>query len=105
MSVVYGIDPGLKNCAIVKLSLWKGGFAVADMDLIDVSRSMLAEDVAPNRLERAKSEIRDLLEYLHGDQVGLIAFAGRASVLAPMTPSSTRACRAGSPLKSRLALR
>ena len=40
MSVVYGIDPGLKNCAIVKLSLWKGGFAVSDMDLIDVSRSM-----------------------------------------------------------------
>ncbi len=56
------------------------------MIAIDVSRSMLAEDVAPNRLERAKSEIRDLLEYLHGDQVGLIAFAGRASVLAPMTP-------------------
>jgi len=56
------------------------------MVAIDVSRSMLAEDVAPNRLERAKSEIRDLLEYLQGDQVGLIAFAGRASVLAPMTP-------------------
>ncbi|MDP6981003.1 MAG: VWA domain-containing protein, partial [Myxococcota bacterium] len=56
------------------------------MVAIDVSRSMLAEDVAPNRLERAKSEIRDLLDYLHGDQVGLIAFAGRASVLAPMTP-------------------
>ncbi|MDE0910338.1 MAG: VWA domain-containing protein [Myxococcota bacterium] len=56
------------------------------MIALDVSRSMLAEDVAPNRLERAKSEIRDLLEYLAGDQVGLIAFAGRASVLAPMTP-------------------
>ncbi|MCP5040303.1 MAG: VWA domain-containing protein, partial [bacterium] len=56
------------------------------MVAIDVSRSMLAEDVAPNRLERAKSEIRDLLEFLAGDQVGLIAFAGRASVLAPMTP-------------------
>lgn len=56
------------------------------MIAIDVSRSMLAEDVAPNRLERAKSEIRDLLEFLTGDQVGLIAFAGRASVLAPMTP-------------------
>lgn len=56
------------------------------MIALDVSRSMLAEDVAPNRLERAKSEIRDLLEYLGGDQVGLIAFAGRASVLAPMTP-------------------
>lgn len=56
------------------------------MIALDVSRSMLAEDVAPNRLERAKAEIRDLLPYLQGDQVGLIAFAGRASVLCPLTP-------------------
>ena len=56
------------------------------MVALDVSRSMLAEDVAPNRLERAKAELRDLLPYLSGDQVGLIAFAGRASVLCPLTP-------------------
>jgi Ca-activated chloride channel family protein len=56
------------------------------MIALDVSKSMLAEDVAPNRLERAKAEIRDLLAYLEGDQVGLIAFAGRASVLCPLTP-------------------
>jgi Ca-activated chloride channel family protein len=56
------------------------------MIALDVSKSMLAEDVAPNRLERAKAEIRDLLPYLEGDQVGLIAFAGRASVLCPLTP-------------------
>ena len=56
------------------------------MICLDVSRSMLAEDVAPNRLERAKAEIRDLLELLDGDQVGLIVFAGRASVLSPLTP-------------------
>jgi len=56
------------------------------MVCLDVSRSMLAEDVVPNRLERAKAEFRDLLGYLDGDQVGLIAFAGRASVLAPLTP-------------------
>ena len=56
------------------------------MVALDVSKSMLAEDVAPNRLERAKAEIVDLLGYLDGDQVGLIAFAGRATVLAPMTP-------------------
>jgi len=56
------------------------------MVALDVSRSMLAEDVAPNRLERAKAELRDLLPYLTGDQVGLIAFAGRASVLCPLTP-------------------
>ena len=56
------------------------------MVALDVSRSMLAEDVAPNRLERSKAELRDLLPYLGGDQVGLIAFAGRASVLCPLTP-------------------
>jgi len=56
------------------------------MIALDVSKSMLAEDVAPNRLERAKAEIVDLLSYLDGDQVGLIAFAGRATVLAPLTP-------------------
>ncbi|MEX0818170.1 MAG: VWA domain-containing protein [Pirellulaceae bacterium] len=53
--------------------------------LLDVSRSMLAEDVAPNRLERAKSDIRDLLPYLEGDRVGLIAFAGAAVVQTPLT--------------------
>ena len=56
------------------------------MIALDVSNSMLAEDVAPNRLERAKAEIVDLLGYLDGDQVGLIAFAGRASLISPLTP-------------------
>jgi Ca-activated chloride channel family protein len=56
------------------------------MICLDVSRSMLAEDVAPNRLERAKAEIQDLLAFLAGDQVGLIAFSGRAIVLSPLTP-------------------
>ena len=58
----------------------------AIMICLDVSRSMLARDATPNRLERAKAEIRDLLGLLHGDQVGLIAFAGRASVMSPLTP-------------------
>lgn len=53
--------------------------------LLDVSRSMLAEDVAPNRLERAKSDIRDLLARLSGDRVGLIAFAGAPAVVVPLT--------------------
>ncbi len=53
---------------------------------LDVSRSMLAADVAPNRLDRAKAEIQDLLAYLDEDHVGLIAFAGKATVLCPLTP-------------------
>jgi Ca-activated chloride channel family protein len=53
--------------------------------LLDVSRSMLAEDVAPNRLERAKSDVKDLLKKLPGDRVGLIAFAGKPVVKVPLT--------------------
>ena len=53
--------------------------------LLDVSRSMLAEDVKPNRLERAKADILDLLDEVRGDRVGLIAFAGRPVVKAPLT--------------------
>ncbi len=56
------------------------------MVCLDVSKSMLAEDTAPNRLERAKVELTDLLSFLDGDQVGLIAFAGKAAVLCPLTP-------------------
>jgi Ca-activated chloride channel homolog len=53
--------------------------------VLDVSRSMTAEDVAPNRLERAKLDVRDLLERVGGDRVGLIAFAGKPIVLVPLT--------------------
>lgn len=53
--------------------------------LLDVSKSMLAEDLAPNRLERAKLAIRDCLERLEGDRVGLVAFAGTAAVKCPLT--------------------
>lgn len=59
------------------------------MIALDVSRSMLADDARPSRLERAKAEITDLLAYLENDQVGLIAFAGRASVLSPLTPDKS----------------
>lgn len=52
---------------------------------IDTSRSMLATDVAPNRLERAKLAAQDLLASLPGDRVGLIAFAGQAYLQAPLT--------------------
>lgn len=56
------------------------------MVLLDVSRSMLAEDIAPNRLERAKLAIReDLLPALGGDRIGLITFAGVARLACPLT--------------------
>jgi Ca-activated chloride channel family protein len=59
------------------------------MIALDVSRSMLADDAKPSRLERAKAEISDLLSYLDNDYVGLIAFAGRATILSPMTPDKS----------------
>jgi Ca-activated chloride channel family protein len=52
---------------------------------VDISRSMLAEDVAPSRLQRAGREARRLIQDQEGDRLGLIAFAGRSYILAPLT--------------------
>ena len=53
--------------------------------LLDVSKSMLAEDLAPSRLERAKLAITDCVEQLEGDRVGLVVFAGTSAVKCPLT--------------------
>jgi len=53
--------------------------------VLDVSRSMLAGDLHPSRLERAKAEIIDLLEELEADRVALVAFRHRATLLCPLT--------------------
>jgi len=53
--------------------------------VLDVSRSMLAEDLAPNRLKRAKLAIADVIATLRGDRVGLLVFAGTAVVKCPLT--------------------
>lgn len=53
--------------------------------VLDVSRSMLAEDLKPNRLDRAKLAMRDLVDQLEGDRVALVAFAGTAVVKCPLT--------------------
>ncbi len=55
------------------------------MLLVDVSRSMLAEDTRPSRLELAKKELSRFLDMMEGDRVGLIAFAGSAVLLSPLT--------------------
>lgn len=52
---------------------------------IDCSKSMLATDIQPTRLERAKREVFDLLSMLEGDRAGLVAFAGTAFVQCPLT--------------------
>ena len=53
--------------------------------LVDVSKSMLAEDLRPNRLERAKADISDCVDALSGDRVALVAFAGNSAILCPLT--------------------
>ena len=52
---------------------------------LDVSRSMLATDVRPNRLERAKVDILDLIADLKGDRAGLLVFRGKGVMLCPIT--------------------
>lgn len=52
---------------------------------LDVSKSMLAEDVAPNRIDKAKHQIASFIDQLQGDRVGIIAFAGLAFVQCPLT--------------------
>ena len=79
--------------AIVALARPQWGYVYEDMkrkglDLlfaVDTSRSMLSNDVQPNRLERVKLAAQDLVNQLEGDRVGLIAFAGRAFLQAPLT--------------------
>jgi len=52
---------------------------------LDVSNSMLAQDIKPTRLARAKHKIADLLDMLEGDRVGLVAFAGTSYLQCPLT--------------------
>jgi Ca-activated chloride channel family protein len=53
--------------------------------LLDVSNSMLAEDIKPNRLAKAKNQISTLIRKLQGDRIGLIIFAGDAFIQFPLT--------------------
>src|SRR5215813_11763822 len=79
--------------AIISLAQPRWGYTFEDvkrkgLDLlvaVDTSRSMLSNDVQPSRLERVKLAIQDLIDELQGDRVGLIAFAGRAFLQAPLT--------------------
>ena len=79
--------------AIVSLAQPRWGYTFEDVKrrgldvlfAVDTSRSMLANDVAPNRLERVKLASQDLINQLQGDRIGLIAFAGGAFLQAPLT--------------------
>lgn len=59
--------------------------AVDVMVVLDVSASMRETDVVPERLTRARLELADLLQRLHGERLGLVAVAGQAGLLLPLT--------------------
>jgi Ca-activated chloride channel family protein len=58
---------------------------------LDVSKSMLAEDIKPNRLERARQLVYKLMDQLPNDRVGLVLFAGRAYLQMPLTTDHSAA--------------
>src|SRR5437762_7702718 len=80
-------------CLIVALARPQWGFEWEEakqrgLDIvvaIDTSKSMLAEDIAPNRLARAKLAALDLMQQARADRLGLIAFAGSAFLQCPLT--------------------
>ena len=103
-SIVPGFDPKKRwvkiilivislGFAIVALAGPQLGFkwekttqkGVDIMIALDCSRSMLAQDIKPNRLERAKREVIDLLHMMKSDRAGLVAFSGRAFLQCPLT--------------------
>ena len=55
------------------------------MVILDVSPSMQAQDISPQRLQRAKLELLDLLPRLHGERLGLVAFSGSAAQIMPLS--------------------
>ena len=89
----YALLLAALSFALMALAQPRWGYTYEEMkrkglDLIfaiDTSRSMLSNDVQPNRLERVKLATQDLVNDLQGDRVGLIAFAGRAFLQAPLT--------------------
>jgi Ca-activated chloride channel family protein len=61
------------------------------MIALDVSKSMLADDIKPNRLERAKQFIAKLIDKLPNDRIGIVVFAGRAYLQMPLTTDHSAA--------------
>ncbi len=80
-------------CCFIALARPQHGFRWEDIKrkgidilfAVDTSKSMLAEDIKPNRLERAKYAIMDFVDQLNGDRVGLLPFAGTAYLMCPLT--------------------
>lgn len=89
----YGLQ--LMGLALLIIAMTRPQYGMEESDIpqtgrdvfiaVDCSKSMLCDDMTPNRLTRAKLAAQDLLDKLRGDRVGLVAFAGRAFLQAPLT--------------------
>ena len=81
------------SCIIIALARPQWGFSLEEIKVrgvdivvaIDTSKSMLAQDIAPNRLTRAKLAALDLMQLAKSDRLGLVAFAGNAFLQCPLT--------------------
>ncbi len=69
------------GCGEIPITTARGAAVIA----LDVSRSMLAEDVKPSRLGTAKLIAMDLMDNLRGFEIGVMAYTGQATMLAPLT--------------------
>ena len=105
--LVERLSMASRTLRLVRLSLWFLGTAliivalarpqwgseveiveqsgVQMMVALDVSRSMLSQDMSPTRLDRAKLEISDLMTRLNGDAVGIVLFSGASFIQFPLT--------------------
>lgn len=80
-------------CVVLSLAQPRLGFQEITIEkeqrdivvVLDISRSMLAEDVLPSRIERAHWELRSLVDYLEGDRIALVTFAKRSYVRMPLS--------------------
>jgi Ca-activated chloride channel family protein len=81
--LLFAVALGQPQCASRSELVKRRGIDV--IVALDASKSMLARDIAPSRLERAKLELSTLLDELKGDRVGLVVFAGDAFIQCPLT--------------------
>jgi Ca-activated chloride channel homolog len=87
LAMFFGTCALMRPQALDETQVVSSSTTTADvMFVLDTSRSMLADDTAPTRFARAKAEIGQLVDRLEGERVGLIAFAGRAASMCPLTP-------------------
>lgn len=92
-SVLWGASYSLCVIALAR-PVWGTQIEVVDIQgvsvmlVLDVSTSMDSQDILPSRLERAKMTLRELIQQLEGNEVGLVIFAGHAMVQFPLTMDS-----------------